>query len=172
MLRKTKIVLLIGSTLLIITIVIVLITRSLKPPVGTLTEPILPTSQGTILSLGKQASLEVAMASKKNLLPSLPIKISGFETTNGLKTDILISSYDNDDPEVVRIEVYGIDYIPDQNDPSKNPDMIAYRDSFQKAISLIKENGVNIKDLHISLSNRKYIRDVAEVWIKTLNLLP
>jgi hypothetical protein len=172
MLRKTKIILLIGSVLLIITIAIVLVTRSLKPPVGTLTEPIIPTSQGTILSIGKQASLEVATASKQTLLPNLPIRILGFETSNGLKTDILISSYDNDEPEVVRIEVFGIDYIPDQNDPAKNPDMIAYRDSFKKAISIIKENNVNINDLHISLSNRKYIRDVAEVWIKTLNLLP
>ncbi|KKS62572.1 MAG: hypothetical protein UV30_C0014G0003 [Candidatus Collierbacteria bacterium GW2011_GWF1_42_50] len=50
--------------------------------------------------------------------------------------------------------------------------MIAFKESFEKVISILVENNVNIKDLHISMGNKKYIRDIAEEWIKTLNLLP
>jgi hypothetical protein len=50
--------------------------------------------------------------------------------------------------------------------------MVAFKESFEKVKSILTEDGANISDLHISLSNKKYIRDVAEIWIKTLNLLP
>ena len=34
------------------------------------------------------------------------------------------------------------------------------------------ENKVDIRDLHISLGHKQYIRDIAETWITTLHLLP
>ena len=172
MLRKTKIFLLIGSVILLITIVIVLITRSLSSTQGKLTEPIIPDETTRTPSVLIQSSSKVALNTKKNLLPKLPIIINGFQTSAGINTDITISSFPNDDADIVRIEIVGVDYTYNQNDPATNPNMVAFKESFQKVISVLKENNVDIKDLHVLLSNRLYIREIAETWLKTLNLLP
>ncbi|HOX96391.1 MAG TPA: hypothetical protein PLI45_03335 [Candidatus Woesebacteria bacterium] len=169
--KKIKILLTILALLLFVALIIAFLTPAPKETSTTQTIPVVPTTTPTV-SILRQSSSDVATKTKTALLPKLPINIKSFPTSVGINTDISISSYPNDDPDVVRIEVYGIDYIPNQNDPSTNPYMVAYQESFQKAISLLTENGVNIKDLHVSLSHRQYIRDVAETWIKTLNLLP
>lgn len=172
MLKKTKIILFIASAILILTIIIVLITRSLNPATETGTEPVIPTSQTPTISQLTQSSFDTANKAKQTILPRLPIEITNFETSVRINTNILISSYINDSPDIVRIEIFGIDYLPGQNDPTTNPNMVAFKESFQKAIAILKENKIDIKNLHISLSNKQYIRDTAEVWIKILNLLP
>lgn len=172
MLRKTKIVLLIGSVLLVITIIVTLLARSLKTSSPTTTTPLTPESASPTISLLMRSSSNVAQKTKAVLLPKLPIEIKNFDTSVGLKTNISISSFANDNPEVVRIEITGIDYQYNQNDPATNPNMVAFKESFEKAKAILSENQIDIRNLHISLSNRLYIREIAEVWIKTLNLLP
>lgn len=173
MLRKTKIVLLFGSLIILVVIISILIIRAVKPKTTTpQTISIIPEGQTTSTTILTQSSTESAIAAKKILLPKLPIEINNFNTSVGINTDILISSYNNDSPDVVRIEVFGIDYLPNHNDPSTNPNMVAFKESFEKAISTLQEDGVSIKNLHIQLSNREYIRSVAEGWINILNLLP
>lgn len=171
MLRKTKIFLLIGSVILLVLIVI-FITRSLSSKTGIQPEPVIPESQIGTTSILNQSSPDVAFKTKQVLLPKLPIYLYNFKTSSGIATDISISSYKNDSPETIRIEIFGPDYLYNQTDPGTNPNMIAFKESFEKVISILVENNVNIKDLHISMGNKKYIRDIAEEWIKTLNLLP
>ncbi len=172
MLRKTKIFLLIGSIILLITIVIVLITRSLSSTQGTLTEPIIPGESTRTLSILIQSDNKTAFKAKSVLLPKLPISINGFQTSANINTDISIDNYPNDDPDIIRVEIYGVDYTYDQKDPATSPDMVAFKESFEKVVSVLKDNGVDIQDLHIYIGGRQYIREISENWIKTLNLLP
>jgi hypothetical protein len=172
MLKKTKIFLLFAAIVLVIIFAIVLITKSVKTTSPAHTVPVIPSSEATSSSILSQSSLNTATQAKALLLPKLPLEVPSFTTSNGFTTDIIISSYKDDTPDIVRIEVYGIDYLPNQNDPATNPNMVAYKESFQKAISLLKENNVDITQLHILTSNQQYIRDITEIWIKDLNLLP
>lgn len=171
MLRKTKIFLLIGSVILLI-LLVVLITRSLSSRTGLQPEPVLPGSQTGTSSVLNQSNPDTAFKAKQILLPNLPIYIYNFKTSSGITTDISISSYKNDSPEMIRVEIFGPDYLYNQTNPNTNPNMVAFKESFEKVISILSENNVDIKDLHISMGNKKYIRDIAEEWIKTLNLLP
>jgi len=171
MLRKTKIFLLIGSVILL-TLIVILITRSLSSRTGLQPEPVLPESQTGISSILNQSNPDTALKTKQILLPNLPIYIYNFKTSSGITTDISISSYKNDSPEMIRVEIFGPDYLYNQTNPNTNPNMVAFKESFEKVISILSENNVDIKDLHISMGNKKYIRDIAEEWIKTLNLLP
>lgn len=172
MLRKTKIFLIIGSITLLVTIIVVLITRSLSTPQGTITEPVIPEETIKTSSILIQSDNNTAIKAKSTLLPKLPINIKGFQTSANINTDISIDNYPNDDPDIVRVEIYNIDYTYDQKDPATNPDMVAFKESFEKVISILKENGVEIQDLHILMSNRQYIQEISESWIRTLNLLP
>ena len=172
MLRKTKLLLLIGSIILIVVIVIVLVSRSLGTTKKSENTPILSNPTTSTTSTLTQPNLDTATKTKQIILPQLPIEINSFETSVGINTDILISSFKNDDPDVVRVEVFGLDYLPNQNDPATNPNMVAFKESFEKAIAVLQEKGVSIKDLHIQLSNRQFIRDIAEGWINALHLLP
>ena len=172
MLKKTKIFFLIASGVIVLIIIVILLTRFIVPDTKIRTTPVLPGNNTQTVSILNNSEVTVATKAKTILLPQLPIDITNFENTNGIKTDIHISSFKNDNPEDVRIEIFGIDYNYNQNDPNTNPNMVAFKDSFVKAIDTIKADGVNINDLHILLSNKQYIRDVAETWIKTLNLLP
>lgn len=172
MLKKTKLFILIGTVLLIVTVIITLITQSLKPAVQVSTVPVIPKTTTPSTSLLMKSENSVAVKTKATLLSKLPIKISNFDTSVGIKTNILISSFDNDNPEVVRVEISGVDYQYNQNDPNTNPNMVAFKESFEKVKSIFLENQVDIKNLHILLSNRLYIREITENWIIILNLLP
>ncbi len=172
MLRKIKLFLLIGSVIILIAIVTLLISKSISPKTNIETTPVLTEITTPGISLLTQSDSTKALEIKKTLLPKLPIYIYSFQTSVGITTDIAISSYLNDTEETVRIEIFGLNYVYDQNDPQTNPNMIAFKESFEKVKEIFAENNVNINELHISLGNKKYIRDIAETWIKTLNLLP
>lgn len=172
MLRKIKIFLLLGSVILAITIAVILINKSISQKKATNTTPLIPNEQSQTISILTQSDTESAIKEKSAIFSKLPINIYGFNTSVGITTDIAISSYENDSLETIRVEIFGPNYVYNQNDPKTNPNMIAFAESFEKVKSVLKENNVNIEKTHISMGNKKYIRDIAEVWIKTLNLLP
>ena len=172
MLRKLKLVLLIGSVTLIVAIIVVLITRVVSPIINSETIPVLTKIQEPGISNLTQANPEKAIELKKIILPKLPIYIYNFQTSVGITTDIAISSYPNDPEETIRVEIFGPNYVYNQNNPQTNPNMIAFKESFEKVKNVLAENNVDTKDVHISLGNKKYIRDIAETWVEVLNLLP
>jgi len=171
MLRKTQIFLIALSTLLAMAIIIIVITRMVNPSSSNTDSQIAPIQNPTS-SVLMESPTTTAEKVKSLILPKLPIEIHDFSTSVGIITNIIISSYDSDSPEMIRLEIYGLDYQYNQNDPNTNPNMIAFKESFEKAMSVLSENKVDIRDLHISLGHKQYIRDIAETWITTLHLLP
>lgn len=171
MTRKQTIILLIFLIVsAIVFFAISFISQAINPSKQVLTTP-LTNPSNTIFTLDK-TDPKIAQENKNLLLPKLPIEIKNFNTSVNIKTDIFISSVSNDSPESVRIEILGPDYQYNQNDPNTNPNMIAYQESFDKVKSLLQENGVEITNLKVVLSNKQYIREIAENWINTLHLLP
>lgn len=101
-----------------------------------------------------------------------PIYLKGFSTSVGITTTINIYFLKDDDPSMMRLEIYGLSYMnKDELDPNNNPNIVAYKESFTKALSLIRDTGVDPKQLNIIYGDRPEIQETANYWVDKLGLL-
>jgi hypothetical protein len=130
--------------------------------------PSTPSEFGTWVSVTKGP--DSAKEEMKKLTPHLPIKIEGFETSAKITTSINIHILPDDPDTAVRLEIYGPNY--NQSDPSlKNPNTLAFKESFLKAKEIIKSHNVDPTKLQIIYGPRQYIQQTASIWVDTLGLL-
>lgn len=108
---------------------------------------------------------------RKEVMPHLPIYLNDFETSIGIKTQINIYSLSGDPLDTIRVEIYGIDYGNRDVDPKRNPQIIAFKESFVKAQTELEKVGVSMNDINIIYGDKKYIGDTTRYWIQTFNLL-
>jgi len=121
------------------------------------------------LSQEKRNAIIVYTASIKD---KLPLREEEFQTSASITTSISISRNDNDPAEIVHLDINGISYInKNELDETKNPNVTAFKESFQKAIEMLESQNIDPKRLIFSYSDRSYVRETANYWIDKLNLL-
>lgn len=114
-----------------------------------------------------QAIIYVDQIEKK-----LPLYLESFNTSVGITTSINLYRLDTDEAEIVRLEIYGLSYLNSDSNEKKNPNVTAFKESYQKAISMLESNNIDPKKLIFVYGDKEYVRVTSEAWIKALNLHP
>lgn len=115
--------------------------------------------------------LQLATKTKAKLLPHLPIYYPDFSTSVNITTTINIFSLPQDLDHLIHLDIYGINYQNSSLDPTVNPQVTAFKESFLKAKNLLQEKGVNLQDIYFVFGGPPYVQTTAQTWIKALNLL-
>jgi len=118
-----------------------------------------------------QSKVKLAIDAKQKLQPFLPIYLENFSTSVGINTTINIYTNPQDYNYLIHFDIYGIDYQSPTTDETTNPNITAFKESFNYAKNLLKQKGINLKDLYFIFGGPVYIQQTAELWIKTFSLL-
>lgn len=118
-----------------------------------------------------QASKDSASKSKVIIKDALPIHIADFKTSTGIVTDIVITSTPYDPKHILRVSIIPINYSVEVNDYKTNPDVIAFKESFEKVKQELTTRGVDPKDFYYLFNSRDYEHEAAQLWIAKLKLL-
>ena len=102
---------------------------------------------------------------------ALPIRVTSFMTSTGIDTDISIFIDPLDPTETVRFEITGLSYANPNTDPTANPNITAYEESFIRGLSLMRNAGLTPSRLIFIYSDIDYIRNTAQSWVNYLELL-
>jgi len=138
------------------------------PPDSTQSESTSPFSEFTNLT---EEKVNNAVSYRKLIADRLPIYLADFKTKSGIETTIAISIHPTE-PSLTRLDITGLSYLnKDELDPIKNPNVLAFQESFQKALSLLRESGVEPKQLLLSYGEADYVRATATYWVDKLGLL-
>lgn len=160
----------IGVTILILILVLTLSPKKSTAP----TSFPLPTSQPRTELINLSQEKRDRSIEYLSLISSrLPIYLDNFRTSVGLTTSIRVYRLLDDEPEVVRLEIYGLSYMnKDELDEKKNPNITAFRESYNQALSLMREIGIDPKQLIFIYGDKEYVRTTAQLWIDALKLQP
>jgi len=101
----------------------------------------------------------------------LPINLADFVTSVGISTNIDIFRAEGDPPEVVRFEITGISYLGKDTSEFTNPNITAFKESFNKGLSLMKDKGLDPKKVIFIYGDANYVTEAASTWVDKLNLL-
>lgn len=112
-----------------------------------------------------------AISYRKLIEDRLPIYLSGFKTKSKIETTISISIHPTE-PSLTRLDISGISYLnKDELDPVKNPNISAFQESFARALALLREAGIEPRQLIFSYGEADYVRNTATIWVDKLGLL-
>lgn len=101
----------------------------------------------------------------------LPIRMANLKTTTGIETSIDISIHPTE-PSLTRLDITGLSYLnKTELDPKKNPNIQAFKETYTKAIQLLRESGIEPKQLLFSYGEADYVRTTATEWVDKLGLL-
>lgn len=148
-------------------------TSTEKAPSGTAEDKYVPPEYAQIPALADLDPQKVkdSTAGKKKLADKLPIYITDYRISNGMKTTLNVYSIDGDPEYLVHIEIYGVNYEEQNTDPAQNPNVTAFVESFQEIKKQLSTRGVDLTKLYFVFGSREYIQKTAELWIKTFKLL-
>lgn len=112
-----------------------------------------------------------AISYRKLISDRLPIYLSNFQTKSGIETSISITLHPTED-SLTRLDVTGLSYLnKDELDPLKNPNISAFQESYLRALTLLREAGIEPKQLLFSYGEADYVRATASYWVDKLGLL-
>lgn len=101
----------------------------------------------------------------------LPIRMRNLQTSVGIETSIDITLHPTE-PSLTRLDITGLSYLnKDELDPSKNPNLQAFQESYLRALTLLREAGIEPKQLLFSYGEADYVRVTANYWVDKLGLL-
>lgn len=101
----------------------------------------------------------------------LPIRMRNFKTSVGIDTSIDITLHPTE-PSLTRLDITGLSYLnKDELDPIKNPNISAFEESYRRALLLLREAGIEPKQLLFSYGEADYVRSAATLWVDKLGLL-
>lgn len=101
----------------------------------------------------------------------LPIRMRNIETSVGITTSIDITLHPAE-PSITRLDITGLSYLnKDELDLSKNPNLQAFVETYQRALQLLREAGIEPKQLLFSYGEADYVRATATHWVDKLGLL-
>ena len=112
-----------------------------------------------------------SVAGKKKLADKLPIYITDYRISNGMKTTLNVYSVEGDPDYIIHIEIYGVNYEEQNTDPLQNTNVTAFVESFQEIKKQLSTRGVDLTKMYFVFGSRQYIQKTAELWIKTFKLL-
>lgn len=160
----------IGITILILILVLILSPKKNTGP-KTLSAPS-PEPRTELINLSEEKRSR-AIEYLSLISSRLPIYQDSFRTSVGLTTSIRLYRLADDEPEVVRLEIYGLSYMnKDELDEKKNPNITAFKESYNQALSLMKQVGIDPKQLIFIYGDKEYVRKTAQFWVDTLKLHP
>ena len=113
-----------------------------------------------------------AAAYRQTIASALPIYFEDFPTSVGINTTINIFFIDSDPSDVVHLEVYGLSFLNEDSSPNKNPNVTAYKESYLKAMNILKEKNIDPKRLTFVYSDKEYVVKTTLKWINSLGLKP
>lgn len=178
--KKIQIVLLVFTALVVLVILVVLVFRSSSkkqpstipaPTISTTGKEIVSPEETDIEKITQKISDSVSQQEKEKLTPLLPLNIENFSTSVGLTTNTNVFSIKSDPPQVIHLEIYGINYYLSDATPD-NPNASAFKESFTNAKNILLEKGIDLNKLQVIYGTREYIQNTAEKWIKVYSLLP
>jgi hypothetical protein len=120
------------------------------------------------LSLGNTAktSADLELESK------LPLYLDTFATSVDINTSINLFRTEGDPSQTVHLEIAGISYLNPDTNTLNNPNVVAFRESYLKAIELLEGQNIDPQKLTFIFSNKTYIQTNSEAWVTALNLRP
>jgi hypothetical protein len=170
-LLKNKTVLIVtGLSVLILIIIIILSPKQTASPTPTPT-PNYDAERTELIDLS-QEKRQQAMIYVESIETKLPLYLESFPTSVGLDTSINIYRLKDDPAEVVRLEIYGLSYLNQESDPSKNPNVTAFKESYLKAIEMLEGQNIDPKRLIFIYGDKEYVRTTTISWINALKLEP
>ena len=124
-----------------------------------------------LVDLAKEKRNE-AMIYVDSIESKFPLYLKDFETSVGITTSINIYRVTDDDAEIVRLEIYGLSYLNQESDEKKNPNVTAFKESYQKAMEMIEGQNIDPKKLIFVYGDKEYVRITSQIWIDSLKLKP
>lgn len=102
----------------------------------------------------------------------LPIYLESFDTSVGIITSINISRTNRDQAGVIYLNINGLSYLSSETNPSINPNITAFKESYLKAIELLEGQNIDPKKLIFIYGDKDYVRKTSQIWIDALKLRP
>jgi hypothetical protein len=109
---------------------------------------------------------------RETIINELPIHIDSFHTSIGLSTSIDITALPQDPKEVVYLQIGGISYINPDTNPKKNPNVIAYAETYREAMRILRDKKIDPKKLMFVYSDRDYVKATIDKWMAAQKLSP
>ena len=111
-----------------------------------------------------------AISYRKIIQDRLPIRMRDFKTTVGINLSIDITTHPTE-PSLTRLDITGLSYLnKDETDPKKNPNIQAFKEGYAKALQLLKESGIEPKQLIFSYGEADYVRVTSNYWVDVIDL--
>lgn len=111
-----------------------------------------------------------AISYRKLIEDRLPIRMRNFKTTVGIETSIDITVHPTES-SLTRLDITGLSYLnKDELDQKKNPNIQAFKETYSKALQLLRESGIEPKQLLFSYGEADYVRVTANYWVEHLNI--
>ncbi|MCE7897731.1 MAG: hypothetical protein DPW11_02435 [bacterium] len=159
-------------SIFILILILIISPRKTTPPLSSPPpEPTTTQLRAELTNLTEE-KVKNAINYRKLVQDRFPIYLKDFKTSVGITTTINIYSLSDDDPSLMRLEIYGLSYLhKDELDPKKNPNIIAFAESYARALSLIRESGADPTQFIFSYGDRTDIHTTATYWVEQLDLL-
>lgn len=109
---------------------------------------------------------------RSSIASQLPIYVESIPTSVNLPTTINIYFLPSDPPETLRFEIYGLSYLNRDSSEFTNPNITAFRETFNHGLDLLRQKGIDPSQLIFIYGNKEYVRDTAQAWITKYALLP
>lgn len=129
------------------------------------------TQRTELIDLSKEKRNQ-AMIYVDSIENKLPLYLEDFATSVNINTSINIYRLNDDPAETVRLEIYGLSYLNQESDPKKNPNVVAFKESYAKAITMLEGQNIDPKKLIFIYGDKEYVRIASEIWISKLGLKP
>ena len=102
----------------------------------------------------------------------IPIYLGDIPTSPGITTALNIYSFPADPPQTLRFEIYGPSYQGSDLNEVNNPNLVAYRETFARGLSLLVEHGLDPSQYQFIYSSTPHIQSIASSWVIKYQLLP
>ena len=130
-----------------------------------------PVTRTELVDLSKEKRNN-AMIYVANIEDKLPLYLEGFNTSVGITTSINVYRVKDDEAEVVRLEIYGLSYLNQDSSEKTNPNVTAFKESYQKAMEMIEGVNIDPKKLIFIYGDKEYVSKTSQIWISALKLKP
>lgn len=144
--------------------------RSSTPAPIPVSSPLPSTIRPELLDLEEQ-KIRAATEYRQSIEGSLPIYLENFPTSVDINTTINIYYLPSDPNSTVRFEIYGLSYLNSDSSQFTNPNVTAFKESFEKGLSLMRERGLDPDKLIFIYGDKEYVRITADTWVQKLGLL-
>lgn len=165
--KSTQIAL--GITFLVLILILILSPNKkstiLENPTST------PSTRIELVDLSKEKRKD-AMIYVSNIEKKLPLYLESFNTTAAITTSINIYRLKDDEAEVVRLEIYGLSYLNEDANEKTNPNVTAFKESYQKAMEMLEGVNIDPKKLIFIYGDKEYVAKTSQTWISALKLKP